>query len=69
MADEKEVFISKSDTISFRIPFELIKEFGEDVRIVIGPHTLGIIPPERFVPEILKGARNDFDIVITPRHR
>jgi hypothetical protein len=53
--------------ISFRIPIELVKEFGEETRIVIRhPWLIGIPIPERLRPEILKGIK-DFEAIIVPR--
>ncbi len=53
--------------ISFRIPKELIEEFGDEARVVIRhPWVVGIPIPERLKPEILKGVR-DFDVIVTPK--
>lgn len=53
--------------ISFRIPLELVKEFGDETRIVIRhPWLIGIPIPERLRPEILKGIK-DFEAIIVPR--
>ncbi len=68
MDNEKKPSISRSDAVSFRIPLQLMKEFEEDIRIVLGPLTMGIIAPERFLHDTLKDVRSDFDVVMTPRH-
>jgi len=57
----------KPISLEIRIPPELIKEFGKDLRVVIRhPWLVGIPVPERLLPGVLKGLR-DFDMVITPK--
>jgi hypothetical protein len=64
---DTEKGLEKGEGISFRIPEELIKEFGRDLRIVIrNPWVVGIPIPERLRPELLKGLK-DFDVIITPK--
>ncbi len=55
--------------ISFRIPKELIEEFGEEARVVIRhPWVIGIPIPERIKPDVLKGIR-DFEVIATPKFK
>ncbi len=55
--------------ISFLIPKELIKEFRDDIRVVIRhPWVVGIPIPERLKPDVLKGIR-DFDVIVTPKYK
>ncbi|MCL4537306.1 MAG: hypothetical protein M1610_06930 [Nitrospirae bacterium] len=66
---EKKISLGKGEEISFRIPEELVKEFGKDLRVVIRhPWVVGIPVPERLLKlEALKGLLKDFDVVITPK--
>jgi hypothetical protein len=55
--------------ISFRIPEELVKEFGKDLRVVIRhPWIIGIPVPERLLKaEVFKDLLRNFDVVLTPK--
>ncbi len=66
---EKVSLVGKGEEISFRIPEELVKEFGKELRVVIRhPWTIGIPVPERLLkPDVLKGLLKDFDVIMTPK--
>jgi len=67
---EKNPLLGKSGEISFRIPEELIKEFGKELRVVIRhPWINGIPIPERLLnSEVLKGLlKEEFDVFIAPK--
>ena len=56
-------------SLEFRIPPDLIKEFGAELRVVIRhPWVIGIPVIERLLkPEVLKAIGKDFEVVITPK--
>jgi len=55
--------------LSIRIPVELLREFDQEIRIVVRhPWVIGIPVPEALLkPELLKKLRNDFDVMLVPR--
>ena len=55
--------------LSIRIPVELLREFDQEIRIVVKhPWVIGIPVPEALLkPELLKKLRNDFDVMLVPR--
>lgn len=70
MVIEKVPLLGKGGEISFRIPEELIKEFGKELRVVIRhPWIVGIPIPERLLKsEVFKGLlKEEFDVLITPK--
>lgn len=50
-----------------RIPQELIKEFGKEIRIVIDDRTSGIWAPPDLDPAVFRGLFKDFDVILTPK--
>jgi len=66
---EKVSLLGRGEEISFRIPEELVREFGKELRVVIRhPWIVGIPVPERLLKlEALKRVLKDFDIMITPK--
>ncbi|MCE8425425.1 MAG: hypothetical protein J5U17_06565 [Candidatus Methanoperedens sp.] len=64
--DIKKVSLLVKDE-EIRIPQELIKGFGNELRIVIDHQTGGIALAEGLAPEMLKGLFKDFDIILTPK--
>lgn len=65
----KKVGLPKGETITIRIPEELIKEFGRDLRIVVRhPWVVGIPVPDRFIrPQELRRFRKAYDLILTPK--
>ncbi len=64
--DIKKVSLLVKDE-EIRIPQELLRGFGNELRIVIDHHTGGIALAEGLTPEMLKGLFKDFDVIITPK--
>jgi hypothetical protein len=63
---ENEKFPVGGKEVSFRIPEILIKEFGNDLRIVLGPGSIGILVfPERLIPGAFKEVKG-FRLVFVP---
>ncbi len=57
--------------ITIRIPEDLSREFGKELRVVIRhPWLVGIPIPERLLkPEVLKALSKEFDVVAAPKQR
>jgi hypothetical protein len=54
--------------VKFKIPADLIKEFGADMRVVLKPHLTGIPVPDRLVDKKLaKLIGKNFQVMITPK--
>jgi hypothetical protein len=56
---------------TFQIPEKLLKEFGAEIRIVIGPLVNGIPAPERLLRnlELLREISKECDIVLIPKKK
>ncbi|MDK2927254.1 MAG: hypothetical protein PWR31_944 [Bacillota bacterium] len=61
--------MDKGQQVSFRIPEDLAKEFGRELRVVVRhPWTVGISVPERLLrAEVLREVLKDFDVILTPK--
>jgi hypothetical protein len=65
----KKMAIQRRGDISIRIPVDLLKQFEEEVRIVIRhPWVIGIPVPEVLLkPELLKTLKEHMDIMLVPK--
>ncbi len=55
--------------VSFQVPPRLVKEFGDDLRVVVrNPWVVGIPVPERLIPEALKGLK-EFEVFVVPERQ
>jgi hypothetical protein len=53
--------------VQVTIPKELLKEFGDDMRFIVGPWPQGIPVPDRMLDPKILGRLKDFDVMLVPR--
>lgn len=66
---DKVILEGKGQQVSFRIPEDLAKEFGRELRVVVRhPWTVGIPVLERLLrAEVLRKVLEDFDVILIPK--
>jgi len=69
MEFEKIVLQFQDKAIPIEIPDEMVKEFRDELRIVVKhPWVVGIPVPERLLkPDLIRRLRGNFEVVLTPQ--